>query len=446
MIAHARPARTRLTLRTPGVAVLAIVTGIGLVFATKRFIFGLESTTHLDQQYPWGLWIAFDVATGVALAAGGFTTAALAHVFHRTHYEAIVRPALLTAVLGYTFVALGLMVDLGRYYNIWHPLLPSMWQGNSVLFEVAICVVFYLTVLYLEFLPVVCERFVGDRNWPRLARLCALLKRGLSKVMWALIIAGVVLSCLHQSSLGNLMVIAPSKMHPLWYTPLLPLLFLLSAVMVGFPMVVCESVYSAWSFRRPPEMDLLAKLARIMPVLIVVYLAFKVGDLLIRGGYRSIRFDAGVTYWFLAEVVLGVLVPMVMLLFDRVRRSPRRLVVASLLVVAGVALNRMNVFVVAYHPPYATTTYFPSIGEFAVTAGLVACLILVYRVLVTFLPVLPGVDTAVDEAALSRRRAVAPRREAAASRRPAIATTEDSRSSRRQAAAQAEACGSGGGS
>ena len=214
--AHAAPLGR--SLWTPGVFVLLGFMGLGSVAAAYRFIFGLGAITNLNDQYPWGIWIGIDVATGVALAAGGFTTAAaLAHIFNRQHYHVLVRPALLTALLGYTFVGLGLMADLGRPYNIWHPVWPAMWQPNSVLFEVAICVVCYLHVLYIEFIPIVCERFIGRVNLPGpLARLNhpidTLLRTAdtvLAKVMFLFIIAGVVLSCMHQSSLGALLLIAP---------------------------------------------------------------------------------------------------------------------------------------------------------------------------------------------------------------------------------------------
>jgi len=225
--AHCAPVGKRLL--SPGVLGLLALMGIAFCFAAWRFVFGLQSVTNLDDQYPWGIWIAIDVATGVALAAGGFTTAALAHIFHQKHYEAVLRPALLTAMLGYTFVGLALMVDLGRYYNIWHPAWPTMWQGNSVLFEVGMCVMAYLTVLYLEFMPIVCERFIGRVNLPGALRkfngpvdgLLRFADRALGRVMFLLVIAGVVLSCMHQSSLGALMLIAPYKMHPLWYLSLI---------------------------------------------------------------------------------------------------------------------------------------------------------------------------------------------------------------------------------
>ncbi|MBU1022973.1 Ni/Fe-hydrogenase cytochrome b subunit, partial [bacterium] len=271
---------------TPGTIICVVLIFAGFLTAVLRFIFGIGTVTNLDDQYPWGIWIAIDVGCGVALAAGGFTASALAHIFHREHYKIIVRPAILTAMLGYTFVALGLMVDLGRYYNIWHPLLPSMWQGNSVLFEVGMCVILYLLVLYIEFLPIVVERFKGKVSFSKarekwnqpVEKLLRFLEATLSRVMFFFIIMGVVLSCLHQSSLGTLMLIANHKFHPLWNTPLLPFLFLCSAIMVGFPMVIFESMIASKSFRQKPEMHVLAPLSRIVPMIGLVYLASKIID------------------------------------------------------------------------------------------------------------------------------------------------------------------------
>ncbi len=388
MSRHPHPIPVSVRMMTPGVLLLGALALTGMCVAGYRFVFGLQAVTNLDQQHPWGLWISVDVATGVALAAGGFTTAALAYIFRRSDYHVITRPALLTAMLGYTFVGLGLMVDLGRYYNIWHPIAPSMWQGNSVLFEVGLCVMCYLTVLYIEFLPIVCERIIRLPDHPRLRRLAAWIQRLVNKTMFLFIIAGVVLSCLHQSSLGNLMVIAPTKMHPLWYTPILPLLFLLSAIAVGFPMVIVESVYASWSLNLPPETDVLRSLSRYIPPILGIYLAFKVGDLLIRGAYVHVADGSVQSIFFFIEVVIGVVVPLILFLLRRVRNSMPALGLAALLVVLGVALNRVNVFLIAYHPPYATKTYFPALGEWVVTIGLIATLILVYRVVVTFLPVL----------------------------------------------------------
>ncbi len=389
---HHQPLPVDRKLITPGVCVMLALVVIGASVAAYRFIFGLSSTTNLDQQHPWGLWIAFDVATGVALAAGGFTTSALAHIFHREHYHAVVRPALLTAMLGYTFVAIGLLADLGRYYNIWHPLWPTMWSPNSALFEVGICVTCYLTVLYLEFAPIVCERLMGDKFFAPIGSFLKAANAWLDKIMFLLIIAGVVLSCAHQSSLGNLMVIAPSKVHPLWWTPILTIMFLLSAIAVGFPMVIFESMFASWALKLKPEMEILSALAKYIPVLLGIYLGFKIGDMAIRGSYVYLVEGSVQSTMFIIEMLFGVIAPFVMLLSPEVRNSPKWLFIAALMIVLGVTLNRINVFLIGYQPLYPVKSYFPSIGEFAVSIGLVSLLMFIYRTIVTFFPVIthPG--------------------------------------------------------
>ncbi|MCB2226047.1 MAG: Ni/Fe-hydrogenase cytochrome b subunit [Desulfarculaceae bacterium] len=384
---------------SPGVMVLLALMAIGGAFIAARFLFGIGKVSNLNNQFPWGIWIAVDVATGVALAAGGFTTGLIAYVFNRDQYHAVIRPALLTAMLGYTFVVLGLLVDIGRYWNITSPIFNH--NPNSVLFEVAMCVMIYLHVLYIEFLPIVVERFKGrvnltlkKHNWllvflgDMLESVLEFLDRILGKVMFLFIIAGIVLSCLHQSSLGTLMLIAPSKVHPLWYTPILPLLFLLSAFAAGYPMVAFESLLVAKSFNRQPEMEVLTPLARFMPVLMGIYLAFKIGDMLWRGTYVYLLEGSYQSNSFIVEMLFGVILPFTLLLFDKVRRSPGWLFFASALFVLGIMLNRINVFLVAYNPPYKLTSYFPAVGEIFITAGLIATLMFLYRVCVFIFPVL----------------------------------------------------------
>lgn len=387
---------------TPGVIILCILALNAFVFLAIRFLFGIGAVTNLDNQFPWGLWIGVDVAAGVALAAGGFTTAALGHVMHRDEYAAIIRPALLTAMLGYTFVAMGVFVDLGRWYYIWHPLI--MWNGNSALFEVGICVMIYLTVLYIEFLPIVTERFIGKVNLPGILaklnklidKVLRLLDRGLAKTMFIFIIAGVVLSTLHQSSLGTLMVIAGPKMHPLWQTPILPLLFLLSAVAVGFPMVIFESLIASRSLKLKPEMHILSKLGAMMAPLLGLYLAFKIGDMVIRETFVYLTEFNTASVMFTIEILFGVVIPLRMLLSQKVLKSPVLLFTAAALIVGGVLLNRINNFIVAYTPPYADYSYFPSIGEISVTVGFIAILVLLYRFFVINFPIvsLPGKQSA----------------------------------------------------
>lgn len=379
---------------TPGVIALIVLALNGLIFLAIRIFYGLGAVTNLDTQHPWGIWIAIDVGCGVALAAGGFTTAALGHVIHRDKYEALIRPALLTAMLGYTFVAFGVMIDLGRWYYIWHPLI--YWNGNSPLFEVGICVMFYLTVLYIEFLPLVTERFIGKVFLPGILAkfnksidtLLRALSRGLSKTMFLFVIAGVVLSTLHQSSLGTLMVVAESKIHPLWHTPILPLLFLLSAISVGFPMVIFESLIASRSFKQKPELSLLSSLARIIGPLLFIYFAFKIGDMVIRGTYVYLAEVNTVSIMFAIELVIGVIIPLRMFFSDKVIKTKWGLFTASSLVIFGVFINRINTFLVSYDPPYATTSYFPSIGEISVTVGMIALLVLLYRAAVLIFPVI----------------------------------------------------------
>jgi len=400
MSAHDRAAPVGKKFFTPGMILLTAVMVIGVGFGLYRMVFSLASTTNLDDQYPWGLWIGIDVATGVALAAGGFTTSALVYIFQREHFHAIIRPALLTAMLGYTFVGIGLMFDLGRWYNIWHPAMPWMWQGNSVLFEVGMCVMIYLTVLYLEFTPIVCERFIGRVRLPgKLARLndpvdilLRLADHVLGKVMFMLVIAGVVLSCLHQSSLGNLLVIAPYKMHPLYWSPWLPVFFLSSAIAVGFPVAILESTLAGRSFGHKPEMHILTPLSGMVPYLLGAYIVFRGGDMLYRGTYVFLMDGSPASIMFWIEFGLLTLVPFFMFMSSDILRSPSGLLIAATMYIAGVLLNRCTVFFIAYQPPYAEKAYFPALGEFALTIGLIAAIMFVYRVFVTLFPVLPAHD------------------------------------------------------
>jgi len=271
-----------------------------------------------------------------------------------------------------------------------------MWQGDSVLFEVGICVIIYLSVLYIEFLPIVAERFMGRVNLPGPLRIfnrvvdswLTVCHQFLSRFISLFIVAGVVLSCLHQSSLGTLMVIAPTKVHPLWYTPTLPLLFLMSAIAVGFPMVIFESILASRSFKLKPERELLSGIALYTPVLLAAYLAVKIADLVERDAVGYVFEGSVQSVMFLIEVGLGVVAPLVILLSRRARNSITGLFTASSLVIFGVALNRINVFLVSYTPLYPVKQYFPSPLEVLVTIGLISTLVLVYRAMVMIFPVI----------------------------------------------------------
>lgn len=385
---------------TPGVWIFTIIAAIGILSLFFRFIFGLGAVTNLDDKYSWGIWIAVDVACGVALAAGGFMTAFIAHIVHGKGYKSIIRPALLTAALGYTFVALGVLTDLGRYYNMWHILLPKYWSPNSALFEVGMCVASYLTVLYIEFLPIVVERFKGRVNLPGFLKafngffekILNILDVTLGKVMTFFIILGVVLSCMHQSSLGTLMVLASTKVHPLWQTPILPLLFLLSAFAVGFAMVIFESLIARRSLKLSPETKVLSRLSRFIPILLVIYLAAKAIDIIDRSAYVYLFNNGLESVMFWLEIIIGIIIPMSILIFEKLRNNTSWLFVAAASVVLGVVLNRLNVYLIGFTPLYVEKVYFPAITEFAVTAGFISLIVLLYRFFVLNFPVIEDLE------------------------------------------------------
>jgi octaheme c-type cytochrome (tetrathionate reductase family) len=389
-----QPQCTQKPFFTPGTTMLMVLAAIGFSFGLARILNGLGAVTNLDNFYPWGIWIAIDVASGVALAAGGFTTAAYIEIFGCHQFKPLLRPAILTAWLGYFMVAVGLTFDVGRYWNMWQPIIN--WQGNSVLFEVAMCVMAYLTVLTVEMAPPVLE---GVKTWtPKRPALASVMRRAEKPIVFAyawvkivlplFIVAGVVLSCMHQSSLGTLMVIAPTKLSPLWYTPLLPALFLLSAMMVGLPMVIMESLIAGKSFGHEPETELLGDFAKVIPWLISIYALCKFGDIAMRWEEISFAAHPDATVAWAIEIVLGLIAPFILFSLKSVRQSAGWLLTASLLVVLGVALNRINVYIIGYYPPFAGKRYFPALGEIALTVGLIATLMLIYRFFVTFFPII----------------------------------------------------------
>jgi Ni/Fe-hydrogenase subunit HybB-like protein len=337
--------------------VAGILLAAGAYSTVVRFTRGLGASTHLSDGFPWGLWIGFDVLCGVGLAAGGFTLASIVYIFNIKKFEPIIRPTILTAFLGYLLVIVGLMFDLGRPLQIWHAII--MWNPRSVMFEVAWCVMLYTTVLALEFAPVVLERF-------NMARTMAVLK----KLTIPIIILGVLLSTLHQSSLGSLYLIVPYKLHPLWYSPMLPVFFWVSAIAVGCAMVIFESFLSARAFKRGLEMHLLRDVARISVLMLAVYLVMKFMDLYNRHLLGLLFAPRHETYFYWLEMSVGVIIPMLLLGSKRVRSHPGGLFAGAAMIVAGFVLNRMNVTITGFER-YAGRNYFPSWMEVSVTVAIV---------------------------------------------------------------------------
>jgi Ni/Fe-hydrogenase subunit HybB-like protein len=366
-----RPARRMGFWEAVFAAVLFLFAGVTVL----RFTRGLGAVTNLSDRFPWGLWVGFDVLCGVGLAAGAFTLTAIVHIFNLHRFEPIVRPTVLTALLGYLLVIAGLLFDLGQPWRIWHALL--FWNPHSVMFEVSWCVMLYTAVLALEFSPVVFERL--RLEGPR---------RIVRAVATPLVIVGVILSTLHQSSLGSLYLIVPSKLHPLWYTPLLPYLFLISAIGAGIAMTILESYLSKREFGRHLEMDLLEPLARGMVVALGVYGLLRV-IVIVRNGAVTTLLSPGYEEWmFLFEMVVGVVLPVGLLLVQRVRTNPTGLVVSALFAVLGFVMNRLNVSVTGMESA-AGVRYVPSWMEVTVSLGLVALGFALFSLVVRYLPVFP---------------------------------------------------------
>jgi Ni/Fe-hydrogenase subunit HybB-like protein len=347
----------------------------GLYSTVVRFTQGLGATTNLSDEFPWGIWIGFDILCGVGLAAGGFTLAAIVHIFNIKRFEPILRPTILTAFMGYLLVIFALMFDLGRPLQIWHALI--MWNPKSVMFEVAWCVMLYTTVLSLEFAPIVFERFGLE-----------LPRKLLRAVNTPLVIVGVLLSTLHQSSLGTLFLIVPEKLHPLWYTPALPLLFYISAIGAGIGMIIVESHLSGRAFNRGLEMNLLEPLGRVMIVVLGIFGLLRLDLMFHSGALKMIFTRTYESQMFLLEFGVGVLLPIALLVWPRIRRSPAGLVAGATSAVFGFVLYRLNVSVTGLERS-SGTHYVPSWMEMAVSIGLVAIGFAVFGFCVRHLPIFP---------------------------------------------------------
>ena len=395
-----------------GIGFLVLVAAFGFILALYRFASGIGAVSNLNQGYPWGFWIGFDVLAGIALAAGGFVVAGLMHMFGGEKYRPLVRPTILTAFLGYLLFILALMVDLGRPWTIWHMII--YWHHESPMFEVGWCVMMYTTILFLEFLPVVFERYQMDRMyavwrnvapWIAVALLVLFAIALTDSAAWViaiaavlvgfellvrfgviyrdprmptiLLMAGIMFSVLHQSSLGSLFLIVPHKLHAIWYSPILPLFFFVSAVAAGVAMVIVESTLSARYFGREIEVALLRDVGHVLCWAIFGTLALRGLDIVLRGIGTELLVLTPQSIAFWIEVQVGLIIPLAILLTPDFADSARWLFWASLMVIAGLLLNRLNVAVVGITSTYGET-YYPHWMEIAITAGIVAAGVLAY--------------------------------------------------------------------
>ena len=356
---------------TTGRAVLYVILVLGLISAIVRLFFGLGATTNLNDAYPWGLWISFDILSGVALAGGGFTMAATIYIFNLKKFEPLLRPAKLSAFIGYLVFVVGLFFDLGQPWRMWHPMV--MWNPHSVLFEVSWCVMLYTTVLGVDIFIMALERW-KKYEWVAFLR----------NIYLVLVVAGVMLSTLHQSSLGALYLLMPEKMSDLWATRAIGPLFFCSAVIGGMSVVTLESLISAWAYNRKPEIKLLSSFSKGLGIVLLVYFAMKVTDLYARGATVWVLDKAH--FFFFLELFGTVALPAILLTFAEVRNSIKGLYWAAGLSAFGVVLNRFNVSLTSYGG-YRDFSYFPSAIEIIITLALIAGGILIFDFGTRYLPV-----------------------------------------------------------
>ena len=338
-----------------------------------RFATGIATIANINQAYPWGWWVGFDMLTRIALGGVGFTMAAAGEIFAIKGFRHVVRAALLVGLLWYVTYAAVLMVELGRPWMIWWVFLS--WAPTSAMYEVALCAVAYTTVLILEFSPLVLAK---------LGRTVTV--RRINAVYMLIVITGISLSSLHQSSLGTLLMLLPTKVNPLWHSELLPVFFLFSAIMAGPAVMLVEHTVATHFLRRQPRMNVLISLGRGLTVLIVLYLALRLGDVLYRGvadQALSFGFEAR---WFWLEIVIGLLAPLALLLTPDIEQRKWRLCAAGACVVIGVVLNRLNAAVITMKV-HSWETYHPAITEVLISVGALAAMVLAYAYLVRWLPI-----------------------------------------------------------
>ena len=368
--------------------ILLTLASLGFVLIAWRFAVGLGPSTGLSDGYPWGLWIAFDVVTGTALACGGYAIAILVYAFNKGRYHALIRPAILTSALGYTLAGLAIAVDVGRPWLIYRvPISVGNYNLNSALLEVALCVMAYVVVLWIELAPAFLEKWEKTgRGWLR--RFAERSLPVLDKTLIFIIALGVLLPTMHQSSLGTVMLLAGPRLHPLWNTALVPLLFLISCIAMGYAVVVMESTLSSRVWGRKRETKMLASLSNAMIVVLSLFILLRLADLIWRGELGLVfRLDvyAGA---FLVEMALTAVAVGMLLRKDRLRHAGYLFQTAFVIILAG-TLYRFSTYLLAFRPG-EHWSYFPTVPEILVTVGLVATEVLVYIVLVKRFPILAG--------------------------------------------------------
>jgi Ni/Fe-hydrogenase subunit HybB-like protein len=352
---------------------------IGGYAAYLRFLRGWQASTNLSDLQPWGLWVGFGTLCGVGLSAGGFAIAGAVYLLGMERYRPLLRPAILLSFLGYSTVCTGMLYELGLPWRIWHPMI--YWNGHSVLFDVSLCVMCYTTVLLMEFAPFAIEKIPY-------VRLRENFLHWHHKILIALVLAGVLLSSMHQSFLGGLFLIAKGKVYPVWYSPYLTTLFYLSAIPAGIASLTIVLYLCVRSLNVKLEYSLLEEMSRVMGMMLGVYGIFRALDLVKGGGIHYIFARRVETLYFWLEIALLVIVPVILLSQSRVRNNPQALYWTSAVVVMGFMANRLNVSITAIDA-MTGAHYMPKWPEFALTIAVLAAAGVVFRAAVIYLDILP---------------------------------------------------------
>ncbi|MBN1317864.1 MAG: polysulfide reductase NrfD [Anaerolineales bacterium] len=352
--------------------ILAAIALFGVVLGVIRLFKGLGPTTNLNAGCPWGVWIAFDFFA-VPLSAGAFTLAFVSQIINRKTYHGIAHLALLAGFLGYTMVVLVLILDIGRWDQFWSVLLPWRWNLHSFMFEVSLSITLYFGVLILELLPIV---FANKPNW--------LPIQIISQLMVIVAGVGVLLSTVHQGSIGAIFLILSNRLHPLWWTPILPILFLTSAMFSGLSIASLLAIIVWRTLKMPVPIKLLRGLTGSAAAILAVYFGLKLFDLLISGDITLVLTSGWLSVLFLAEMVIGVILPFIIFVSPSLRNE-RGILFGTIYVIVGLALNRFACACLALEAP-AGYSYFPHWIEFSIIAAAFAAGILLFSLGVRYLP------------------------------------------------------------
>jgi len=361
------------------ISIPIIFLGLGLII--YRFIYGIGSITNLTQEVPWGLWIGFDVVTGVAFAGGAYVVTFMVYILKMDKYHSIVRVTVLNGFLAYVFYAGALLLDLGRPWNVVNPIIGNSFGTSSVLFLVAWHFMLYMLAELIEFSPAIAE-WLGAKK----------ARKILSAMTIGAVIFGITLSTLHQSGLGALYLMAKDKIHPLWYSEFIPIMFLVSSIFAGLSMVIFEGSISNRVFfdqisdkDRKAHKGILTGLSKICAGAMFAYFFLHILVFIHDKNWNYINSPMG--YWFLTEMIGFVLLPMMLFVYSYRNKNTLTIKVAAIITMVGIIINRLNVTVIGFRWD-APVHYIPSWMEVTVTLAVIFTEIWIFRWVIMRMPVL----------------------------------------------------------